>query len=262
METCLSWHPRINQLHGNCTAALHRRWFKAANVKANSKLWLSEQLNLCPAMSESQPTWLFFGHTRTHCLSAWNIRACVLEFAHISGILHVSQQPPIFSKNKHMPFKEANYVALTVFGTNPAQSGRGRNHLKPTAKEWGGGGWLCSLTLVVKCLTCLCWVGTDRPETKPGLAGQEKGPYSMPVPEWMYCLTSHTHSLGFAIMSRCVSEFFLLAAYIVVGAAALRMTGILVLFKMGWRGKKRIMSSSDRQKEWKQKNKEGGIRLY
>lgn len=110
------------------------------------------------------------------------------------------------------------------------------------------GGWLRSLTPVVKCLTCLRWVGTDRPETKPGLAGQEKGPYSMPVPEWMYCLTLHAHSPGFAIMSRCVTsacEFFffsllLLAAYIVVSCHRIKFDeqGVLVLFKMCWREKK------------------------
>lgn len=58
------------------------------------------------------------------------------------------------------------------------------------------------LVPVVKCLTCLRWVGTDSPETKPGLAGQEKAPHSsliflsMSLPEWMYCLTSHTHNNG------------------------------------------------------------------
>lgn len=44
-----------------------------------------------------------------------------------------------------------------------------------------GMGDLSSLILVVKYLTCLRLVGTDRPATKPGLAGQEKAPHSSPI---------------------------------------------------------------------------------
>lgn len=103
METCLSWHPWINQLE----FLLHELYCHPMPVPIQDckrENWLqthclSEPLNLRWPMSESQATWLVFGHTGTHWVS-------VLKFADISRILHVSHQLSVFRKNKHMPFKK------------------------------------------------------------------------------------------------------------------------------------------------------------
>lgn len=100
METCLSRHPWINQLDVSPPWIVVRHWSESVNVKTDSRLWLSEQLSLRRPMSETQPTWLFFGHIWTRCLSAFNMCMCVLQFADISGILHVSHRLSIFRKNK------------------------------------------------------------------------------------------------------------------------------------------------------------------
>lgn len=114
---------------------------------------------------------------------------CVSWLIDISGILPVSHQLSIFSENKHCPWK-ANYAAWTNYpkGAQTALRVWARDQFNPQRRN---GVYLSSLTLVVKYLTCLGQ--TDLRGIKPGHAGQEKGPYSvpiflsMPIHEWMYC---------------------------------------------------------------------------
>lgn len=197
MDTCWSWHlwikpPDVSP--AQIVPILCRFIFKSVWANADSRL---PQWAVKPVWIDvkTQPTWLFFGPTQTHCLSALNVFMCVS-----SEILHVSHQLSIFRKNKHMPFEKL-IVALTNYLC----------WIQTRLRVWDGdhfilqgsnGGHHSSLTLVVKCLTCFCCVRTDSPATKPGLAGQEKGPHSspiflsMPIPERTYCLILHPQSLG------------------------------------------------------------------
>lgn len=102
METCLSWHPWINQLE----SLLHELCCHPVPVPIQDckrESWLQTLLKWAvkPALTDVRISahMITFGHTGTHWVS-------VLKFADISRILHVSHQLSIFRKNKHMPFKK------------------------------------------------------------------------------------------------------------------------------------------------------------
>lgn len=116
IASCLSWHLWIN-LSG-CLSCMNRAvdlfQFWIPYWEPESWLQISWEIRQTDrhGCQNSQATWLVFSHIHTDTHTTFQLLTCarVSWFIDISGILPVSHQLSIFSKNKHCPWK-ANYVA-------------------------------------------------------------------------------------------------------------------------------------------------------